>query len=361
MFTRIDPFGNIDRYSMEESKKTKKKTQTSQKGNKNASKENRPTKWMRVEHKADEPKEGLGITYDRHGHKIDRRKVKRKHRPGPKRRRRRGAEYEAKRKERLRLKKLAEKLAEKQAKRKYKKRDRRKKPDIPDFNRLLNDKHLLVCGAQYSPKQKVIVPKLSYTPLIDTRSDCGFTFKQYSIERMRQHQKPESKKSESWILWINTHRAQAIDGFFDRLTFCKDIRPCFMTGSIEFWDGRKPIKPMFFEGEDMITFPSGFKGYRNSAIKKAFIKCIRGMDDFRAYMAYGGIVIEGYHRDGVNRFLIRSMSRNGEKSYNSLKERGKNLMDYKPRRYWFSRISPDMIDLDRKGRPIDNPICIEHK
>lgn len=193
------------------------------------------------------------------------------------------------------------------------------------------------------------------TFLIDTRGDCGFTFRDYASERMRERIMPKPKTSEDYIRWINTKRARAIDGFFDRITWCHVTRPAMVTGVIQTPDGRKPIKPMVFYGEDMVTFPSGYKGFLNNAIKKAVIKCVRGMDDFRASIEYGGISLQCFHPDGVNLFLIRPLSDDGETVFRNAANRGTGLAGKVPKRYWFERLTREDLELDQNGRPIDNP------
>lgn len=198
----------------------------------------------------------------------------------------------------------------------------------------------------------------TYTYLIDTRGNCGFDYGMYADECAEQGINPQPEDSSAFILWINTKRAKAIDGFFDRITWCHKLSPAILTGSIEFWDGRKPIKPMWFEGDGFCTFPSGFKGYRENAIKRAVIKCVRGMDDFRAWMEYGGIALECFHRDGVNRFLIRNVSWLGESVHRNMAENGKDMMELAPKRYWFTNILRKELELDRKGKPMVNPTFV---
>jgi hypothetical protein len=170
--------------------------------------------------------------------------------------------------------------------------------------------------------------------LLDT-TELGLEYSDYVDYCAANEITPEPEESNSYYEWLSEERCHLIEDFLENLRYIKnDSAAVVITGSLGLWNGRKEIYPMFMESDDYQT-NNGKGRYMNPAIRKAILKCITGMDDFKVELAQGEIVVHGYHHDGTNIFSIIKLTPRGIGYAQRAKEKGKHI---EPKIEWKAKI-----------------------
>ena len=138
--------------------------------------------------------------------------------------------------------------------------------------------------------------KGTYTIL--TTSDDGFAYEDY-LEYCEEYGiEAGEKNSEAFYDWCREEADANYDADLDNIKYCKQYNvPVVITGSCGCWDGRHTIVPVVCE-----------------SVYDAIIKCFSGsINDINVQFSDGAILVDAYHHDGCNSFVIKALSAKGQK------------------------------------------------